>query len=497
MAFNVVFYNFSKKENSTAVPASGGTTYSCTLKDGCSIINPVIKLSLGPASGVPIGFNYCRIQNFNRYYFVNDWTSDKGMWYANLSVDVLASYKSAIGNASELILRSSDEYDGRVTDTFYPTMNEQVFYSRDGSANFWWSDQYAGTFVLGLLSYVGSSSIQGGVNYVSMNGTEFSEFMDRVFSVNNIDPNNYAANDEVTSTFFNIFAGITERQARSLAYLAENPYTDYIDSITWLPGIIPHASSTTGLYLGPNWLNAQTYGAFDVKKMVDKTWSTSSIPKHPQAASRGSYLNLSPYSNYQLVLPRQGVVAIDPVSLGDYDTLTVDLHIDPITGQGLYQIYVGDGAQVKQLINQCYVPIGVTVKIGRNKPVGTLLSMALDTAGMVTNIAKDLSNGQGFNPQNLSGVASIMREIKAPGSGTIGDSGGYCGLFPGYPVLQSQHLYVTDEDNDHNGRPLMKVRQISDVPGFVQCAHGDISVACTDTERSEIKRHLETGFFYE
>ena len=63
MAFNVVFYNFSKKENSTAVPASGGTTYSCTLKDGCSIINPVIKLSLGPASSVPIGFNYCQISS--------------------------------------------------------------------------------------------------------------------------------------------------------------------------------------------------------------------------------------------------------------------------------------------------------------------------------------------------------------------------------------------------------------------------------------------------
>ena len=496
MAFNVVFYNFSKKENSTAVPASGGTTYSCTLKDGCSIINPVIKLNLGPTSGTPISFNYCRIQSFDRYYFVNDWTSDTGMWYANLSVDVLASFKTEIGNASELILRSSDEYDGRVTDTFYPTMNEQAFYSRDGSATFWWNDQTSGTFIVGLLSYTGSTSIQGGVNYVGMNAFEFGEFLDRVFSYNNIDLTDTSATDEITGTIKDLFT-LTDRQARSLAYLAENPYTDYIDSITWIPSTIPQGSSSTGLYLGGNFLNAQTYIDFPVKSSIDKTWSTSNIPKHPQAASRGSYLNLSPYSNYQLVLPRQGVVPIDPVSIGDYDTLTVDLHIDPITGQGLYQIYAGDGAQVKHLINQCYVPIGVTVKIGRNKPVGTSLNMALEAAGMVTNIAKDLITGQGFNPQNISGVASIMREMKAPGHGTIGDSGGYCGLFPGYPVLQSQHLYVTDEDNSHNGRPLMKVRQISDVPGYVQCAHGDISVACTDTERSEIKRHLETGFFYE
>ena len=505
MAFNVVFYNFSKKENSTAVPASGGTTYSCTLKDGCSIINPVIKLSLGPASGVPIGFNYCRIQNFNRYYFVNDWTSDKGMWYANLSVDVLATYKSAIGSSSELIVRSASEYDGSIVDTVYPTKNQQIFYSRSGSTAPWWPISHEaegvsfpdrGEFIVGLLSYTGASGdLVGGVNYVGFEVDNFTQFMEYVFNAN--DPNSPSSIEGAAEAMRNVLQGLDTVRSRNIAYLAENPYTDYIQSITWIP-ITGHfgSHSIDDLWFGPSKLRI-SYRSVDPKEMLDFSWSTSSIPKHPQAAARGSYLNLSPYSSYQCILPRVGSIPVDPVMLGDYSTFTVELHLDQITGQGLYQMYVGDGNQVKHLINQQYAPIGVTVKIGTNKPVGTSLGMVIDAAGMATNIINDIASGNGFNPGSIRGIAGIIRENRAPGQGTIGDSGGYCGLYPGYPVLQSQHMYVTDNDVANNGAPLMKIKQISALSGYMICQHGDISVACTDTERSEIKRHLETGFFYE
>lgn len=490
MAFNVTFYNFSKKENSTATPASGGTVYACTLKDGCSIISPVIKLNLGPASDAPVDYNYCLIADFNRWYFINDWTSDKGMWYGSLNVDVLATYKTPIGSASEMIVRSSDEYDGRIIDQLYPTMNRQIFYTRDGSLNPWWNDQTPGSIVLGLLSYVSGSSIQGGVNYVSMLMSEFSEFMDRVFTVGPVDPTAPAATDGTVNAMRAVFTGMTEEQARNFAYLAENPYTDYIDSITWVPATGIGGSSQTGLYLGPNYLSDLTYAPIDIKEMIQRSWVLSDIPRHPQAATRGSYLNLAPYSKYELVLPRAGVVELDPVMIGDFTVLTVELGIDPVTGQGLYKIFAGDGANVKHMIKQLFVPIGVTAKIGRNKPVGTGLSLISDIIGTASGLVSG-------NLTAIRGIGNVLRETRSPGSGTIGDSGGYAGLFPGYVTLQSQHLYVTDEDNDHNGRPLMRVRAISDVPGYIVCQHGDIDVACTDAERAEIRKYLEGGFFYE
>lgn len=501
MAFNVTFYNFSKKENSTAVPASGGTTYSCVLKDGCSIINPVIKLDLGPASGTPVAFNYCVIPDFNRFYFISDWTSDKGMWYGSLTVDALATYKTAIGAASEMVVRSSDEYDGRIQDNMYPMINNQIFYSRDGSSSAWWpvhriieiegvSVDFVdrGEFIVGLLSYTDDdTSLNGGVNYIGFDYGGFAQFLAKIFGVSDLEV-------PVLMGVKNVFQGVynlTDTQAYNLAYVAENPYTDYIDSITWMP-VTSHFGDHTlqDLYFGPNVIRV-AYRSVDVKEMVDFTWSTSDIPKHPQSAARGSYLNLPPYSEYSLVLPRAGRVNLDPVLLGDYSTLTVDLHIDQVTGQGLYQVYAGDGAYVRHLIYMDYVPIGVTVKIGTNKAVGTSLGIVSTAIGGVQQLLSGNIAGV------LQSIGSIERERQSPGSGRIGESGGYNGVYPGYPTLQSHHLYVTDEDNDHNGRPLMRVRTLSDVPGYIVCQHGDIDVACTDSERSAIKRFLEGGFFYE
>lgn len=495
MAFNVVFYNFSKKENSTAVPASGGTTYSCTLKDGCSIINPVIKLSLGPASSVPIGFNYCQISNFNRYYFVNDWTSDKGMWYANLSVDVLATYKTAIGNASELILRSASQTDGRVNDTLYPMINDQVWYSRDGSASPWWENVwsqttiYTGEYVVGLLSYIGNNSVPGGINYIAIPESFFNFFMNAIFNTSNTsEPSAVAVQGQVFAT---LLPELTDVQARNLAYIAENPYTDYIDSITYVP-IAGQASdySSRTVYLGPNPITIDCREV-NPRDMKHYTWQTSNIPKHPQAATRGSYLNLSPYSEYMLNLPRVGLVPLSAEKFADYSYLSVDLDLDPVTGEGLYQVYAGNGSNIKQLIHKTTTFLGVRLKIGTNKEVGTYLKDAAQIVSGLSGLAS--GNVAGL----MSGIASVMHDTQAPGSGRIGDVSGFNDLYPGYPTLYSCHTYVSGQDLANCGAPLMMVRQISTLSGYVQCLHGDISVACTDTERSEIKRHLETGFFYE
>ena len=40
---NVTFFTFAKKVNSTKRP-SGGSSYSVTLKEGCSILQPSIRL---------------------------------------------------------------------------------------------------------------------------------------------------------------------------------------------------------------------------------------------------------------------------------------------------------------------------------------------------------------------------------------------------------------------------------------------------------------------
>ena len=100
MAFTITAYNFSKRVNSTKQPAGlTGTDYSVVLKDRTSYENPVFLLS---TETLP-AFNY--VQWGTWYYFVDDIVVVRNDLYeVKCSVDVLATYKTEIGQTSAFIL---------------------------------------------------------------------------------------------------------------------------------------------------------------------------------------------------------------------------------------------------------------------------------------------------------------------------------------------------------------------------------------------------------
>lgn len=98
----VVLYNFTKSENSTAIP-SGGTSYNCILKTPTSVLNPVIVVE---ANVLNVTYGY--IPDFGRYYFVSDIVSvNNSTWELHLHVDVLATYKSEILSTEAYIARAT------------------------------------------------------------------------------------------------------------------------------------------------------------------------------------------------------------------------------------------------------------------------------------------------------------------------------------------------------------------------------------------------------
>lgn len=122
MALTVRFFkNVNKKTNSTFQPSESDpltyTDFTCTLKDGTSILDPVFDIYLSfddnPAA---LGYNYCKVPALNRYYFVHDWKYALGVWTASCSVDVLASYKTDIGSLTKYVLRSASNYDPFILD---------------------------------------------------------------------------------------------------------------------------------------------------------------------------------------------------------------------------------------------------------------------------------------------------------------------------------------------------------------------------------------------
>ena len=104
-------YNFSKKANSTKVPAANtATELNVALKENVSLYSPSFILSTEPNQ-----FNYCQLDD--KYYYINDYVYvGRNTFIINCSLDVLATYKTDILNTKAFVLYSSSNYDSSIPD---------------------------------------------------------------------------------------------------------------------------------------------------------------------------------------------------------------------------------------------------------------------------------------------------------------------------------------------------------------------------------------------
>ena len=83
---------------------------TCKIKDGTSIINPIVIIGKMSASSIR-KCNYAYISDFGRYYFINDIIETTGSQLEiSMHVDVLKTYASQIRSISTLILRQENVY---------------------------------------------------------------------------------------------------------------------------------------------------------------------------------------------------------------------------------------------------------------------------------------------------------------------------------------------------------------------------------------------------
>ena len=179
----VTLYNFAKRPNSTAQPTGGTSITSVQLKEECSFQKPILKISPAIVSSFnPASFNYAYIPLWNRYYFITDWQYLNGIWECYLTVDVLASFKTAIGNTRAYILRSSSLYNGNIIDSFYPTTTVKNVSKQSVSSEIYHSAIPSGTYIVGVLNNSNSNLNIGAINYYVLTASQFSQFLQYIFS---------------------------------------------------------------------------------------------------------------------------------------------------------------------------------------------------------------------------------------------------------------------------------------------------------------------------
>lgn len=512
MAISVNFYTLSKKENSTQRPGAPAVVFPCVLKDGSGVVAPEIKLQITPTSS-PATLNYAYIPDFGRYYYVTEWTYYRGEWSAALRTDVLATYKTQIGAASLYVLRSAAAYDGNVSDGMYPikagiTVDEGVPMS-GGNPVFWWNNYNPnqtgyttgdGVFIIGMLSYINNASTFGGINYACMTAEMFQNFLRIIYSPSG-NPKSY---DLIEQLVADAGGTLTQDEIANFSYIVENPFTDYIKSVMWVPG--PPSSEMQGvetLYMGHNAFSRTPAICFSFNVSQPIIFQADlPFANHPLAASRGVYMNMAPFTDSYLVLPRLGVVPIDNSLFVTQSPqrMQLELQLDPISGVGVYILYVysidGEGIGRKSEISRWSGKLGVNVALSETKDIGETLNAVLSAvrpaAALVSGDVAGAITGAGAAITNI-------RRAQETGGGTIGSNDGWLGLANEYRRPRILHVYhdVADEDNAHNGRPLCQVRQISTLPGYNKVQDGDIAIPGTNGEAAEVRAYLEGGFYYE
>ena len=511
MAFTVNFYQINKKQNSTKLPAVTDPTANCdcVLKGPCSILQPVIQLTT-PVGGTsisayPTTYNYCYIANWNRYYFITNWSYSGPALIASLTVDVLASYKTAIGGQTLYVSRSASSYDGTVIDTTYPTKADVTF-SKNTLANPF--SGHDGVYVVGIISELNSGS--GTVTYYAFNSIGFRAFCHSMFSSiswMNIDPNE-----------------ISEDLQKALV----NPF-QYVVSCQYLPinvtdvTSIPDRDYGTDVYFG-FWNFTVSQGYTVIKPTYFKTYTgTLTIPKHPQASSRGAYLNLSPYSSYVLACYPFGFITIDSTDIMDAASIGYAVNLDLCTGRAILTLYNGNNI-IRVVETQVGVTIPTTsIQIDWSNWKAGLISAGASIAGAVadslTSSPRERYNNlmdpirRHFDALSAGEDTSSTLTSMTPSTGSnIGNSAlaamskpeisGALGMQTGYTnqawAIVGKFLTLVDEDLSHRGRPLCTTVQLNTLSGFIQVADGDISIAgVTTSEQSAIIAFLTSGFFYE
>ena len=504
MAITVKLLSFTKRENSTKQPTasqlSGAASFSCTLLENTSLMTPTFKLS---SATNPISYNYAYVADFGgRYYFITDITSDNNFWYVSCKCDTLASFKTEITAGSHYVLRSASSYDEYISDPVYPTKVVESGEFATGSVD--------GTTATDPFSYSNGHSYVWCITGDVTNGTLTNQQIgSNVY---------YWMDDKECYTFIDYllkvqdYSGINQstEYSEAMQKALMNPI-QYVNSVILLP-FSKNATLATnndvqfGYYTITIDDHSGDFTTPTVKRLTQGTMIKTQVleitlPKHPQAATRGKFMNGAPYTSYELFLGAFGNISIDPASLIDETTLQVTCQTECCTG--MTRILVRGKTANSMIYTGCaQVGVPVTVSELTRDYLGEIknqLDINAGVAGALTSVVfggMGAASGVAGSIQSVGSMAFDAVRMKYPTVIGGGSNGSFLSLHS-TAYLNAKFYEVVDQNNTEIGRPLYKTKTLSTLSGFCMCSGADAAISGTADEVAEINNYLNTGFYIE
>ena len=465
---NINFYNFSKKENSTATPTGDGTVIACTMKTPASLQAPIVELT----SATPPTYNYAHITDLGRYYFVTGVTYNRGIWEVALRVDVLASFKTDIGSTSMYIERSSAQKNGDLIDRFYPVTDQYTISRTELKAESTTLPWPSGSFVVTVLD---GDSGTGNTSY-QFSPTEFGKFIQGLMATG-------------ADTYESVWDSINQ-----MIKVTNFEPLKYVGACYWFPSPAFTAGpvyAETSIKLGN--FTATGFSCYPLGSSATNTISYSvTLPSHPLAATRGSYCNLEPFSEYSLNLGAFGHLKLDSTALAKATSLSITIRLDPYTGRARLLIKTNIGAVVANMTTQWGVP--VMLSSGSNVNVGGIGQTLAGAGGTLAAAATGNIAGVGAGLMNyVSGIADMAK-------GSISTVGSFGSMADHQFAIEfiARFFGIADDDNTNNGRPYCAVSTPATLTGYMVAQKGLVaSTAATRPELDAVNTYMEEGFYYE
>ena len=484
-----LYKQFAKKENSTKQPDNTTLTLGLQgiLKEPCSIMTPVIKIERLALDATPFDYTYAKWVEEDRYFFITDWVWADGLWEVHMKEDVLATFKTEIGATTEYVLRTDSytNFNGDITDTTYPSTTDIDTRVFQNASPFTPDSISSGSYIIGVISGNDTSAV-GAISYYLMSSTEFGNLKKYLFSNENM------VTMGIISNALNPVQLVTDISYEVLKTLY-NPY-QYIASCVWFPidkDDIVNKTSVSIIQLG--WWPYNLSGYLLTATTVNIEEVNISLPSHPQAPTRGNFLNYAPYTR-RCLYGKFGSLPLDCAMIKDGDELQISYRVDLITGE-CRATFRRIRTFATDFLNQKDFMLGVPIQLAQ---VGTDYLGTMATEISAGAIAMQQAYTLNFGHAIATAANGIYDSIKSqmPQLETSGANGSF--LQASNPTKMITQFYqIVDEDIHHRGRPLCELRQLNTLSGFILCAEGEIDISCFDGERKAIFDYLTTGFFWE
>lgn len=474
----VRFYQFSKRNKSTKVPA-GTDQYlevDAFLKDNTSVVHPTLLLQTFNAAA----YNYFYIPSWNRYYFISDASSVNNMWEVAGTEDYLASFKAAIGLTRANVLYATGS-NKSIVDSRIPVTSEVLIGHNYADIPNMTITEGTGAVIVGI---TGKGSFG---TYLMQDSGLVSELLDGIENWSSFITDNWTFTKQL---FFGGSASDCLKSAIALPLV--------------LGGSDVSGSGAVDLSLG-NYpctdANGNNIKGYKITKPIISYGGSINIPWQSSDWKR-----VSNYTAIKMYFPFVGIITIPATEVQDEESLTYHYSINVTSGDISLEVY-GTSSQNKIAtasgncsMNTAYGSTGINTSRLTSAVatgLGTLISISAAVASGGVSLAGEAAIGAGIG-------STALQTIDALG-GTGGGSGGLGGG-SNQGLDKVVHIFViqkklTDTQTNFNpimGKPYMGVAAIGTFAGFVQTDGFQFEAASAySSEKDMINKLLDTGIYYE